>query len=361
MDNLIKIKDVSAKYDITARTLRYYEDMGLITSIRSSDYAYRMYDETAVNRLEQILILRKLNISIKDIQLVFSASSSSAVLGVLEKKVQYIDDEVALLHELKDIVLDFIREIQRVNFANNSDIKQLYDKAKEIETQLVSVDYIGKPSKGMLKNVKSVRTTGSFPTENALSGGAQHTFLELFNKPSNINRLLEITDKLDKKIPDVMVVKIPNFRAITSAGHKRWDSLMGWAWEDSRRERLFKDVIFDCPDFLVRKHNEKGEHYFEYVMAVRDDVTDAGPFNIINFEGGLYALSVSIDGDHESINKVEDKIVKWLEGTNFEYDENRSVMGSMGFLYDEIKQGLGYNQLHRYVPIKLSKDKIKAK
>lgn len=37
MDNFMKIKDVSAKYDITARTLRYYEDMGLISSVRSND------------------------------------------------------------------------------------------------------------------------------------------------------------------------------------------------------------------------------------------------------------------------------------------------------------------------------------
>ena len=57
MNNLIKIKDVSSKYSITARTLRYYEDMGLINSARSDDYAYRMYDENAVRRLEQILIL----------------------------------------------------------------------------------------------------------------------------------------------------------------------------------------------------------------------------------------------------------------------------------------------------------------
>ena len=79
MDNLIKIKDVSSKYSITARTLRYYEDMGLINSTRSDDYAYRMYDENAVRRLEQILILRKLNISIKDIQRIFSTSSSDIV------------------------------------------------------------------------------------------------------------------------------------------------------------------------------------------------------------------------------------------------------------------------------------------
>ena len=67
MSDLIKIKDVSNKYDITARTLRYYEDMGLINSTRSEDYAYRLYDENAVKRIEQILILRKLNISIREV------------------------------------------------------------------------------------------------------------------------------------------------------------------------------------------------------------------------------------------------------------------------------------------------------
>ncbi|HBN84113.1 MAG TPA: MerR family transcriptional regulator, partial [Clostridiales bacterium] len=35
MKELIKIRDVSVKYDVSARTLRYYEDMGLITSTRS--------------------------------------------------------------------------------------------------------------------------------------------------------------------------------------------------------------------------------------------------------------------------------------------------------------------------------------
>ena len=61
----------------------------------------------------------------------FSANSGSdVVLEVLEKKVQRIDDEVSLLHELKEIVLDFIHEIEQVNFADNSDIKLLYNKAK---------------------------------------------------------------------------------------------------------------------------------------------------------------------------------------------------------------------------------------
>lgn len=322
MNNLIKIKDVSSKYDITARTLRYYEDMGLLSSTRSDDYAYRMYDEDAVRRLEQILILRKLNISIKDIQRIFNASGSDVVLEVLGKKVQSIDDEVALLHELKEIVLDFIREIERVNFTDKSDIKQLYNKAKEIETQLISVDYIG--------------------------------------KPSNINRMIEITEKLDKKIPDIMVVRIPEFKAVT-CGDQPWGEMFkegGYMYQLWQHCHLYKSVIFDCFDFLLSK-NDKAE----WICAVKDGVTseDVSPFKLFDFPGGLYAMAVSIDEDNESIHKVEDKVRRWIEGTNFELDEGRNVMFNMPYLYEEgrdiaykdIEKGLGYKQMQRYFPIKL--------
>ena len=56
MGELIKIRDVSLQYSISARALKYYEEMGLITSTRSDDYAYRLYDNAALQRLEQILI-----------------------------------------------------------------------------------------------------------------------------------------------------------------------------------------------------------------------------------------------------------------------------------------------------------------
>jgi len=312
MSNLIKIKDVSSKYDVTARTLRYYEDMGLLASTRSDDIAYRFYDENAIRRLEQILILRKLSISIKDIQCIFSAERSDVVLEVLGKKVQNIDDEVALLHELKEIVLDFIREIERVDFMENSDIKLLYDKAKEIETQFISVDYIG--------------------------------------KPSNVSRMIEITEKLDKKIPDVMIVNIPKFRAVSGD----IDELMAWAGEKSRNG-YFKNVIFDCPDFLVRYDEDS-----EYIMAINDNISelDTAPFKIIEFIGGVYAMAMSINDDDESIGKVEFKICERLEkSTNFEYDDSRGVLGTMPYLDetedDIIKKGLGYYQLLRFVPIKL--------
>jgi DNA-binding transcriptional MerR regulator len=322
MNNLIKIKDVSSKYDITARTLRYYEDMGLLLSTRSDDYTYRMYDENAIRRLEQILILRKLNISIKDIQSIFNTSGSDVVLEVLGKKVQNIDDEVALLHELKEIVLDFIHEIEQVNFTDNSDIKLLYSKAKEIETQLVNVDYIG--------------------------------------KPSNVNRLIEITEKLDKKVPDIMVVRIPEFKAVT-CGIQPFGEMFkegGYMYQLWQYCHLYKSVIFDCFDFLLTNSDKA-----EWICAVKDGVTnaDVSPFKLIDFPGGLYAMAVSIDEDNESIHKVEDKVGRWIESTNFEIDQGRNVMFNMPYLYEDgrdiaykdIEKGLGYKQMQRYFPIKL--------
>lgn len=325
MKNLIKIRDVSSKYDITARTLRYYEDMGLLSSTRSDDYTYRMYDEKAVKRLEQILILRKLNISIKDIQRVFNTSGSNVVLEVLGKKVQKIDDEVSLLHELKEIVLDFIHEIEQVNFADNSDIKLLYNKAKEIETQLISKDYIG--------------------------------------KPSNINRLIKVTEKLDKKIPDIMVVRIPRFKAVT-CGDQPWEEMFkegGYMYQLWQHFHLYKSVIFDCVDFLITK-NDKAE----WICAVKDGVTneDISPFKLFDFPGGIYAMAVSIDEDNESIKKVEEKVGLWIENTNFELDKDRDVMFNMPYLYEDgrdtvykdIEKGLGYKQMQRYFPIRLKND-----
>lgn len=315
MNELIKIRDVSAKYNISARTLRYYEDMGLITSIRSQDYAYRLYDNVALKRLEQILILRKLNIGIKDIKRIFQSSGSEVVLEVLSKKVDDIDEDIALLHELKEIVLEFISLIENSDFNKYSDVKFLYEKARDIKSQLVNDNYNG--------------------------------------NPSIVNRLLEVTEKLDKKVPDIMIIRIPKFRAVTS-GLLSFEELFRGEFEPWQEDHnhLFKPVVFDCPDFLCGKNG-----LAEWIWAIKDEVSerDTYPYEIIEFPGGLYAVAVSVDGDSESHEKVRRKVDKWLESTNFIIDNDRTFMGNMIYVDEEIREGLGYHQMNLYAPIKLKK------
>jgi len=316
MSHLIKIREVSLKYDISARALKYYEDMGLINSARSDDYAYRMYDAAAIQRLEQILILRKLNISIKDIKRIFDTAGSEIVLEVLGKKVDGIDEEVSLLHELREIILEFIKHIQQVDFQNESDVKRLYDKAGDIEGRLINVEY---------------------------SGNA-----------ANVNRLMEVSEKLDTKVPDVIIVKIPPFRALTS-GPLPEDVLFGefMAWNDAQTYACVP-ILFDGCDFFTFVEIN-GEWMFEWFWRVSDDVTetDVAPYKIVNQPGGLYALAMSVDGDGDSRHRVISKMNKWLELTNFERDNSRREASHMIYVGEEINKGLGYDQLNLYLPIKL--------
>ena len=152
-----------------------------------------------------------------------------------------------------------------------------------------------------------------------------------------------------------MVIRLPKFRALatgyyTFADAELWE-LMSWG---DKNNQFIKPIILDCHDFMARGNGEN-EGKFSYVIAITDEATatDTAPYEAIEFTGGLYAMLVSIDDDHESIGKVEDKVFKWLENTNFEYDDSRDIMGHMGYTDDEINKGLGYAQLQRYIPIKL--------
>ncbi|MCL2507902.1 MAG: GyrI-like domain-containing protein [Oscillospiraceae bacterium] len=153
-----------------------------------------------------------------------------------------------------------------------------------------------------------------------------------------------------KKVPDAMIVKIPDFRAVTS-GLVPWDEVFGafGQWQEAHMH-LFKGVIFDSPDFLTGK-DDKGEWFW----GIKDEVTqaDVAPYEITEFQGGLYAVAVSIDGDGKSHNKVRAKVEKWLKTTNFTEDKSRVKMGHMIYVDDEIQKGLGYHQMNLYVPVKL--------
>lgn len=312
MGNLIKIREISVKYNVSARTLRYYEDMGLIESTRSDDYAYRLYDEAAIKRLEQILILRRLNISIKDIKSIFNTTGSEVVLKVLEKKVGSIDEEVSLLYELKKIVLEFIDQIRKLDFEKETDVKLLYEKASDIETQITNVDYNGNSSMA--------------------------------------DRFFEVTEKLNDKVPDIMIVRIPPFRAVTS-GAMPYDDIFGkfQLWQEAHND-FFKPIIFESPDFLCENNGN-----LEWIWRLKDEITevDVAPYEIMEHPGGLYAVAVSIDGDGESGNKVLNKIEKWIERTNFVLDDSRATSVHMIYVDDEIRKGLGYHQMNFYAPIKL--------
>ena len=85
--NTMTISEVSKTFCVSTRMLRYYEKAGLITSTHRVDYAYRVYEEEAVRRLQLLLILRKLRIPVKQIEQILTDHSQSNTLPILIKQV----------------------------------------------------------------------------------------------------------------------------------------------------------------------------------------------------------------------------------------------------------------------------------
>ena len=65
------------------------------------------------------------------------------MLDVLAKKAKNIDDDISLLHELKQIVISFIRQIEKNDFNKQEDVNQLYIRASEIERAFSDSEYKG--------------------------------------------------------------------------------------------------------------------------------------------------------------------------------------------------------------------------
>ena len=66
-----KVGEVAARLGLTLRTLKYYEELGLVTPERT-DSGYRMYSEADVARLERIRRMRALGLSLGTIGATFA-------------------------------------------------------------------------------------------------------------------------------------------------------------------------------------------------------------------------------------------------------------------------------------------------
>lgn len=62
------IKEIAELTGVSARTLRYYDEIGLLKPTDKTEAGYRLYDEDALETLRQILFFREFDIPLKEIQ-----------------------------------------------------------------------------------------------------------------------------------------------------------------------------------------------------------------------------------------------------------------------------------------------------
>lgn len=130
--NLQTVSDISRRYGVSTRMLRYYEQSGLITSQKKEGYSYRVYDEPAVKRLQQVIILRKLQIPVKQICAIMNNPDAVTVVEIFKQNIQELDSEITALSTIKKILDSFVMELEAVanvnlnlNFLNGDSVLEM--------------------------------------------------------------------------------------------------------------------------------------------------------------------------------------------------------------------------------------------
>ena len=134
---LVKIVDLAKQLGLSSRTLRYYEQVGLISSVRPQFETFRYYDEAAVERLRQIMILRKMQIPVRDIIRIYESAEITSVVKVFTNKIEEIDGEITALSELKSIINAFLQKMAASGIKKISALPLLYE---EMEKQIALME-----------------------------------------------------------------------------------------------------------------------------------------------------------------------------------------------------------------------------
>ncbi len=81
------VKEISELTGISIRALRYYDEIGLLVPTERTNAGYRLYDDTALEKLRAILFLKELDISLDTIKEMVNAKNCDygAVLKITGK------------------------------------------------------------------------------------------------------------------------------------------------------------------------------------------------------------------------------------------------------------------------------------
>lgn len=249
--DLIKITDLTNQLGLSSRSLRYYEQVGLIQSVRSDTEKYRYYDSENIERLKQIMVLRKMQIPIKDILRIYESEDMSTVVEVFVDRINAIDEETNALAELKRIVSEFLQTMIQNGITKISAIPLLYE---EMDKQLNELE--------------------------------EH-------KPVSYDDLSAVSEKLAKPV-DFSVVDLPPMRVLTSfrkpdtqesdfSGFLRYIQANGLSQAVSGNHRQF-EFQTEAGDILM--------------VRVLEDFVNDSEYLDYTFTGGLFAaVNVYLDED----------------------------------------------------------------
>ena len=64
---MMTVNEASKRTGVSIRTLQYYDKIGLLRAAGRTEAGYRLYDDAALERLQQILLFRELEFTLSEL------------------------------------------------------------------------------------------------------------------------------------------------------------------------------------------------------------------------------------------------------------------------------------------------------
>lgn len=102
----LRIGQLAAELGLNPKTIRYYEDIGLLPQPERTPGGYRLYDTSARDRLQFIDKAKALGLSLEEIHEVLTVCDGGSrpcehVLTLLDQKLAEVDEQIKLLTDFR--------------------------------------------------------------------------------------------------------------------------------------------------------------------------------------------------------------------------------------------------------------------
>ncbi|MCD6526655.1 MAG: MerR family transcriptional regulator [Desulfuromonas sp.] len=125
-EEIASIGELCRELQITTRTLRYWEEAGIIKSVDRQDRSNRGYTPYMVRRIKFILKLKEIGLTIKEMQQLYktygNAKETEALIPelikILDHHIDQVDEKMAKLSTLRKDIVEYRKRILNKNFGS---------------------------------------------------------------------------------------------------------------------------------------------------------------------------------------------------------------------------------------------------
>ena len=118
MEEMWSIQEVSNFSKLTSRTLRHFEDIGLLIPATRDRSGLRMYSKENLIALQRIMLLREQKLSLKEIKEILDGTLDD--LLALQRHKEFIQDEITRFHKIEESVSHTIFYIKKEREMNTN-------------------------------------------------------------------------------------------------------------------------------------------------------------------------------------------------------------------------------------------------